>query len=101
MIPLSDDKKEMSRSIKQQNNRVRIEGERGLMMLKIIQQLSVCLNRWRPVRRNRLHATTVIQSDAEKGSAVHGKYYNWGCYRFRGGNDNSPQCQGLQRRIEQ
>jgi hypothetical protein len=41
----------------------------------------------------------VIQSDEEKGSVVHGKYYNWGGYCFRDGNDNSPQCRGPQHRI--
>lgn len=70
------------------------------MILKIIQRLPAWLNQWRSVRRNQLHATIVIQSDEEKGSVVHGKYYNWGGYRFRDGNDNSPQCQGPQHRIE-
>lgn len=70
------------------------------MMLKIIQQLPARLNQCRSVRRSQLHATTVIQSDEGKGSVVHGKYYNWGGYRFRDGNDNSPQCQGPQHRIE-
>jgi hypothetical protein len=57
------------------------------------------LNQWKYDQRKRLMVTTVIQSDEEKVSAVHGTRYNWEGYRFQDENGNSPQFQGPQRRI--